>query len=387
MPASSQQQPSNIPVPVSATAKPKRPRIDWIIDPADMLADVNWVEQDDNKLLLEDRHYARIFPTPAAASSRPLSHQEEESSAHSLRARQSSEHGHDDTFAEPKPLDSNAVSKADTDQSHTSARERARHKLHELRGMHHRHNSSVHSHHDFLNFRRSSFSDTSESETDRKRRGRSGTVTADGKAVLEKQMNEMMAQEALEDRKRSLDEESVNRKQIHPTHMTPDKSSDPSAPGHTRMGSRIDDKGDPEKTMRAQARPSSPVRSFRESLEVPGFNSRFSMDLDSSAPPSPDLKPVRRRNNFMPGIGTDLSPPSSRPSSPVRNPFSKVKSMFRDRSRDREREKDRVDQVNVIKEESIGSPIEPVESSTLSPFSTESLGNMGGEGPVAQCQR
>ncbi|KAK8074744.1 hypothetical protein PG997_009407 [Apiospora hydei] len=279
MPSNPQQQPSSIPVPVSATAKPKRPRIDWIIDPADMLADVNWVEQDDNKLLLEDRHYARIFPTPAASSSRPLSHQGEESAASSLRARQSIEHGHDDIYVEPKPSDSNAMSKADTDLSHTSARERARHKLHELRGMHHRHNSSVHSHHDFLNFRRSSFSDTSESETDRKRRGRSGTVSADSKAVLEKQMNELMAREAIEERKRSLDEETDNRKQIHSTHMTPDKSFEPPAQGHTRVGEREKDRG--------------------------------------------------------------------------------------------------VDQINVIKEESIGSPIEPVESSTLSPASTESLGNIG----------
>ncbi|KAK8016457.1 hypothetical protein PG993_014646 [Apiospora rasikravindrae] len=378
MSPSSQKQPSSIPVPVSATAKPKRPRMDWMIDPADMLADVNWVEQSDNKLLLEDRHYARIFPTPAAASSRPLSNQGEESAASSLRARQSSEHGHDDIYIEPKPSDSNAISKADTDHSHTSARERARHKLHELRGMHHRHNSSVHSHHDFLNFRRSSFSDTSESETDRKRRGRSGTVSADSKAILEKQMNELMAREATEDRKRSLDEESDNRNQIHSTHMTSDKSFEPPAQGHAQVGSRVDDRGDPEKTMRAPVRQSSPVRSFRESLEVPDFNSRFSMDLDSSAPPSPDLKPIKRRNNFISGTGTDLSPQSSRPSSPTRNPFSKVKSMFRDRSRDRERERDRgVDHVNVIKEESIGSPIEPVESSTLSPASTESLGNIG----------
>ncbi|KAK8072522.1 hypothetical protein PG996_005870 [Apiospora saccharicola] len=373
MPPGSQQQPSSIPVPVSATAKPKRPRIDWMIDPADMLADVNWLEQDDHKYLIEDRHYARIFPTPMAASSKPLSHQGEESAASSLRARQSIEHGHDDISIEPKPSDSNTISKADTDLSHTSARERARHKLHELRGMHHRHNSSVHSHHDFLNFRRSSFSDTSESETDRKRRGRSGTVSADSKAVLEKQMNEMMALEALEDRKRSLDEESDDRKQIHPINMTPDGSSDPSAQGHTRTGPRAEDSGDPEKTMRGR---SSPVRSFRSSLEVPGFGSRFSMDLDSSAPPSPDLKPVKRRNNFMSGIGMDPSPPGSRPSSPARNPFSRVKSMFRDRSRDREREKDRLDQVSTIKEEGSGSPIEPVPSSTLS-LSTESLGIVG----------
>lgn len=375
MPSSSQQQPSNIPVPVSANAKPKRPRLDWDIDPADMLADVNWVEQDNNKSLIEDRHYARIFPTRAAASSRPMSHQEEESTANSLRARQSSEHGHDDVFSEPHPSEFNAVSKADSDLSHTSARERARHKLHELRGMHHRHNSAVHGHHDFLSFRKSSFSDTSESETDRKRRGRSGTVSADSKAVLEKQMNEMLAREALEDQKRSLDED---RRHIQQALVSPERPFEPSALGDARIGSRTDEKGDPEKTMRGPAKPSSPIRSTRESLEVPDFNSRFSMDFDSSAPPSPDLKPAKRRKNFKPSIGMDLSPPSSRPASPGRNPFSKVKSMFRDRSRDREREKDRgADQVTAIKEESPSNPLEPIESSTLSPVSTESLGNMG----------
>lgn len=41
--------------------KVKRPRIDWIISPADLIADLYWLEQDDNKKLIEDRNGNTMF--------------------------------------------------------------------------------------------------------------------------------------------------------------------------------------------------------------------------------------------------------------------------------------------------------------------------------------
>ncbi|POS84259.1 hypothetical protein EPUL_004479 [Erysiphe pulchra] len=43
------------------STKVKRPRIDWIINPADLIADLYWLEQGDNKKLIEDRYGNTIF--------------------------------------------------------------------------------------------------------------------------------------------------------------------------------------------------------------------------------------------------------------------------------------------------------------------------------------
>ncbi|EEH18042.2 hypothetical protein PABG_00605 [Paracoccidioides brasiliensis Pb03] len=42
-------------------SKPRRPRMDWITSPADFLADAAWLEEDGNKLKIEDRDGNRLF--------------------------------------------------------------------------------------------------------------------------------------------------------------------------------------------------------------------------------------------------------------------------------------------------------------------------------------
>ncbi|KAI5306305.1 hypothetical protein KEM56_001462 [Ascosphaera pollenicola] len=42
-------------------SKIKRPRLDWIINPADLLGDIAWLEKEDNKLKIEDKDGNRIF--------------------------------------------------------------------------------------------------------------------------------------------------------------------------------------------------------------------------------------------------------------------------------------------------------------------------------------
>lgn len=44
------------------TSKPRRPRMDWVMTPSDLLADVAWVETGKNKLKLEDREGRKLFP-------------------------------------------------------------------------------------------------------------------------------------------------------------------------------------------------------------------------------------------------------------------------------------------------------------------------------------
>ncbi|ORY54840.1 uncharacterized protein BCR38DRAFT_309239, partial [Pseudomassariella vexata] len=363
---------SSTPVPTPGASKSKRPRIDWVFEPADLLADIYWVEQDDNKSLIEDRHYTPLLPKKATAVLRPISQKNEPATSLLVTPEPRKGMESSDASAEPRPSESNTTSRADTEVSHSSARERARQKLHDLRGiggMHHKHSGSVHSHHDFLRLRKGSFSDTSESENDRKIRDRRGTVSANSKAILEKQMAEMLAKEAAEERGPVHNDTDVAQDaSLRPAMMSPDKSSEPSSRGHGRNESRVEDIEFFERVNRARARQgASPIHSGRASLEVPGYSYRASMDLDSM-PASPDIKP-RRGSNFIPPIGMDLSPASSRPGSPARNPFSKVKHIFRDRSRERSN-----GQAWNDKAEKPDSPaVEQSDPYALSPISAEGM--------------
>ncbi|KAL7620235.1 hypothetical protein AAE478_009228 [Parahypoxylon ruwenzoriense] len=353
---------SNIPRPISIVGKPKRVRIDWSIDPADMLADAYWLEQDDNKYFIEDRHYSKIFPWgPGAQIS--ASSQTKEPSA-SVISPSSTREGEVNDIAAALEADTTSPTKAETESSLTSARDRARQKLHDLRGIHHKQNG--HGHHDLLRFRKGSLSDTSDSESDRKRRNRNGTITANGTDLLEKQMNEMLAKEASEEQKENLSE--IDRgylKQLPLRMETPEQASQALEPMHSRRGSRVGIIENLEKSNRNRVSQGSPVGSGRPSLEVPGQNHRLSADLDSSRPVSPESKSSRGRNGQMPTIGMDLSPPVSRPGSPNRKPFSRVKSIFRDRSRERD--------VAREKENNLDSPIEPPEPLSLSTVVVERL--------------
>ncbi|KAH8682146.1 hypothetical protein BX600DRAFT_447842 [Xylariales sp. PMI_506] len=364
---------SSIPVPVVNATKAKLPRIDWVIEPADMLADIYWVEQDDNRSRIEDRHYTRMFPRSSITPSRPMSQEANEPVKNnimgSLEATQETQGA--EVSPEGKLSDGIAISRADTGGSHASARERARQKLHEFKGIHHRHNSSVHSHHDFLHLRKTSFSDTSDSDLDRRKRQRSGTVGADGQALLEKQMGEMLAKEAIEEEEARTPggQEDHNPDSFRPTLMTPDSSVEPSVRGHSPRDSRVEEPDLVERMNNGLLGHGSPIRSGRASLEVPGWNARVSMDLDTSLPSSPDLGATKRGRQYLPAIGMDLSPPVSRPGSPSRNPFSKVKHMFRDRSKDRGGS-----HTHGHKDEAPDSPVEQIEHLALLPVGAEILG-------------
>ncbi|KAI1392895.1 uncharacterized protein F4822DRAFT_145723 [Hypoxylon trugodes] len=359
---------SNIPRPISTIGKPKRVRIDWSIDPADMIADAYWLEQGDNKYLIEDRHYAKIFPRkPETQIVSPHSINDPITSALSTSSVKEGDVGDITAISES---DLTSPTKLESDVPPVSTRDRARQRLQDIRG-HHKQNGAAHSHHDFLRFRKGSLSDTSDSESDRKRRNRTGTISANGTDLLEKQMQDMLEKETREEQneKRILEEAGrVNLKPLPSGFTTPDKISQTSEQLHSRRGSRVEVLENLDKAGRSRVAQGSPIGSGRPSLDVPGQNRRFSTDLDSSRPESPDIRPTRGRNNLMPTIGMDLSPPDSRPGSPGRKPFSRVKSIFRDRSKERE-----YDGGNATREreERVDSPIEPLESLNLSVVAAE----------------
>ncbi|KAI1137194.1 hypothetical protein F5Y05DRAFT_81042 [Hypoxylon sp. FL0543] len=359
--------PSNIPRPISTSGKPKRARLDWSIDPADMLADAYWLEQGHNKYLIEDRNYSKIYP-PKSESQISTPYQANEHVASALSTSSTKDGDIRDTAAASE-TDLMSPTKSESEAPSVSARDRARQKLQDLRG-HHKQNGLSHSHHDFLKFRKGSLSDTSDSESDRKKRTRTGTISANGRDLLEKQMMEMMAKEASgEQEKENLDEpDRKHLKQLPSRMATPERISQTPEQLHSRKGSRIEILENLDKGARGRVPGGSPIGSGRPSLEVPGQSYRLSMDLDSSRPESPDARPARGRAPQIPTIGMDLSPPVSRPGSPSRKPFSRVKSIFRDRSRDRERG---IDYVARDKEDKVDSPLGSPEPLNLSAVPAE----------------
>lgn len=325
--------------PVVTVSKPKRSRIDWVIDPADLLADIYWLEQGTNKNLVEDRNGKRVFLQDSSLY-RPFSRQ---LGANTLPAPfgTGQESAGLRVESDGRGLEQKTT-KPEHDHMFGGARERAQQKLQAIRGLHHRHNGSVHHRHsDILHSRNDSLSDSSDSDSDRKGRNRAGTVGSSGKEILERQMMEMIAREQREKeletrpasearRQRSLTGESTAAEDDSVIHSTV-PSRAPSLRRQQLVAESRETDTKPDKT---KAHPASPLRSTRASLEVPSSGGRFSIDYDTSHPASPDLKRTRE-HGLVPALGKDWSPRPSRASSPSRNPLSKVKSIFRDRSRER----------------------------------------------------
>lgn len=347
--------PTQITRAANTTVKAKRPRNDWVIEPADLLADIYWLEQDDHKRLVENRHWQRVFPQDSGLY-RPLSRAADDSSPGNIRL--SPVHI---TTAGTDRLNGKSISNLKLpkieaiDHGPSSTREKAREKLREIRGLH-RHTGLSHGDkrdHSRLRVRRDSSSSSSSSDSEMRRRGTSGSTDKD---ILEKQMMEMMAREAREakeeEAKQSQEaEEKQFKLKPRPSDITaaavltstPDSTTLSRQPSYN--GVRIDTSDVEDKILAGRPRMGSPQRPSRESLEVPSIRGRrMSIGSESSVPNSPDYRRSRRDNYFIPGIGADLSPASSRAGSPSRNPLSRVKQIFRDRSRDRvaERHQDAV---------------------------------------------
>ncbi|KAL2060640.1 hypothetical protein VTL71DRAFT_9281 [Oculimacula yallundae] len=297
-----------------APVKVKRPRIDWVTNPADMIADIFWLEQDDNKKLIEDRHGRRIFP-PSAELKRPVSRRSDEADIKKSSPKSKA----DDLGIDMRMLDTKLPEFKSVKPEPDVTTSRARQKLRDVRAaarLHHghRHLRSSRS--------RSDRSDSDDSDDSMPRRRRlSGTADSieNGKTTLEKQMMELLAKEEAEAHSVSGTNQG-QRKDGMPLKRAPnDISRANGSGGHTRSGSLVKDS-------RASAKASS---SGRASLEVPGFAGRVSLeDLNTTAPNSPDTK-ARMGDKFVPSIAMDLSSGRSRPTSPSRRPLSRMRSKIR----------------------------------------------------------
>lgn len=322
--------------------KPKRPRNDWVIEPADMLADVFWLEQDDHKRLVEDRNWRRVFPQDSGLY-RPLSRSTNDASpglASTLSPPPQVTNGEQPPG---RSFGDTRLRKAEVDHAPSSTREKARQKLQEIRGFN-RHGAASHDKHAHSRLRGRSSSTSSSSSSESEKGGRKSMSADTDKDILEKQMMEMMArdaQEVKEDDPRLTQEPVLKELKSRPSDITSQPQvvtleSIAASRQHSRTASRLEGSDSDDKIIVRKARVGSPQRPSRESLEVPPFQRGSS---DFSVPNSPEFRASRLDNYFIPGMGADLSPASSRAASPSRNPLSRVKQIFRDRSRDRTAER------------------------------------------------
>ncbi|OAQ66990.1 hypothetical protein VFPPC_14416 [Pochonia chlamydosporia 170] len=316
-----------------AAARVRRPRVDWFIEPCDIVADAYWLEQERHKELIEDRNWRKIFPTTTNLT-RPMSNESGVSPFEVMPPFSMQ----DDSTMDP-PI--SGISKVDTDLSHSSAKDRAKQTLHNIRAFPHRHGGQAHNiHHDLVWHRKDSTSDISGSENDHKdskrpsRQGKNGGSASTNmtKDLLERQMLEMVAKDA---RDRELSDAFSDQEPIgSPAGVkTPENKtlSQPPSRFHSRNGSLVDT-SDSDRKPAADNKMylGSPPRYVpgRQSLDVADRPRKFSYDRDSSLPTSPELKPAR--GNTEPAIAANLSPAWSRSGSPTRNPISKIKQIIRD---------------------------------------------------------
>ncbi|KAL1882108.1 hypothetical protein VTK73DRAFT_2199 [Phialemonium thermophilum] len=339
--AAKETSPTSNPLRVTQTgSKPKRPRVDWIIDPADMIADLYWLEQGDHKRLVEDRFWRRVFPQDLSVyGSLP------QKSAENALTGPSDSHGSEQQDNSVLQIESGNTgahgAKGQHDHVLSNAREKAHQKLHALKTLPHgRHGNS--GRRDFLRKRRDSTSDSSDSDDSNPRRSRNETSSADGRAVLERQMMKMIAQEQRDEQLHPRIQPTPENNYLwnNPPHTERQGAELPWTPSrsasHGRYQSVAENSEADVRSQEEQGRNASSTQHIRQSsLETPQPIRGQPADWDTSQPTSPDIKPSQG-NPFVPVLGTDLSPSSSRPQSPTRNPLSKVKSIFRERSRERD---------------------------------------------------
>jgi hypothetical protein len=317
--------------------KAKRPRVDWLTNPADMLADVYWLEQDDNKKLIEDNRERKIFPQSVELTRPVSSHKGDEP----IMLPESKPEVSENKLRLDTKLPIFNSLRSSSDRHSDSSRGRGRHSITKIYDDLHR---KGHEHHLLKSHQRSS-SESSESNPGPRLSGHRRNATAGSNNlnsdILEKQMLEILAKESRENSwevRADVDGQAIPQSARSSIAASQEKmeniesgvigvisSNFASEEGHQRKDSR-----------------SSQHVTGRSSLEVPETRGRSSLDgLDSTAPNSPLTKPSNVAPFFVPSIALDLSPTPSRRSSPTRQPaLSKVKSKINslhDRSRNHSR--------------------------------------------------
>ncbi|OAA46946.1 hypothetical protein NOR_02582 [Metarhizium rileyi] len=303
-------------------ARGRRPRVDWFIEPCDIVADAYWLEQDSHKELIEDHNWRKIYPSTTNMSP-PMSHESVLDALDAIPPLSMQ-----DDIARDAPVPS--TSKVDT----------AKQTLHNIRAFPHRHGGQIHSHsHDRWHMKES-ISDFSSSENDvkifkgksREAKRSGATLTDTTKDLFQEQMLEMVARDV---RDRGLFDTVSDQEPVAPTSdiKNPEKKLLPQSPSRfhsSSKGSLIDTSDSDRKPATERLYLDSPSRYVpgRQSLDVPDGPRKSSFDRYSSLPTSPELRPIRGITE--PIFSVNPSPTWNRSGSPTRNPITKIRQIIRD---------------------------------------------------------
>jgi hypothetical protein len=323
----------------ATASKVKRPRVDWITNPADMLADAYWLEQDDNKKLIEDNRERKIFLQSAELTRPGSSHRGDEPV---VQHETNQEEPESKLRIDTKLPIFNSL-RGSSDRQSDSSKGRGRHGITQLYDDLNRKGHE----HNVLKSQHKPSSDSSESDAgpSHSRHRRNATVGSNdlNSDILEKQMLEILAKETREnlwDVKPDVEGQKVSQSARSSIAASRERKENLDLESGTKavLGSASARKNSHQ---RQDSRGSQHVPG-RASLEVPEPRGRSSLDgLDTTAPNSPQAKASNIAPFFVPSIAIDLSPPPSRRSSPTRQPaLAKVKSKIsslHDRSRNQSR--------------------------------------------------
>lgn len=294
------------------SAKPRRPRMDWIFRPPDLLADAAWLEEGSNKLKIEDRDNNKIYPpgTDFKATGWQSLDMDLESSQQ------------DEDFLPGGVLDyREALPSVQTGTSRNTKsldRGRRRHKI--SRSIHLPHSRSQSSKAGKPKWRRAlSRSSTSSNGSDigspQRRRKPGANLNVIDTALLEKQMIELQ--------ERGICKEDGIPTKPREEHETQSARAPLRSPPklHKLITTPLEQRS---VSLPPGGSPVSPALSVTDKDRI----GRISLeDMDSTAPNSPS------NTTPFPKITISLSPPVSRSSSPVKKPTQHITEGRHDRSK------------------------------------------------------
>ncbi|KNG47376.1 hypothetical protein TW65_05927 [Stemphylium lycopersici] len=282
--------------------KPARPHKGWVFTPQELLADAHWLEQDDNKTLVENRYGRKVYP-PREAQPR-----------NSLQARASKDYADKRRKSWADGLPSIALDHTTGDESDRgSERGRKRRLLPGLRtdspraGKHSRRGSRLRTHDD---------TDSSGSEFDTRKRKIRVVTDPDQNIGPLALLLEQQAKQAQSQSPSVISPDTPDKWGRNADVASEDRPARDSleVPRSTNGFAHVKDHG----TFKV---PPKPRKTLNLSIDDAEPRSSYEMQ-DSTAPNTPNAK-------RFPHIGSDLSPPQSRSSSQTRKPKrNKFNSIF-----------------------------------------------------------
>lgn len=303
----------------SSSAKARRPRFDWIVDPAELLADAVWVEDGLNKSKLLDREGNNLYPDPTELIS---------SDANLGSSRRASVSG--------KRVSLDVPSRVSVSDSHPRmssdykgiGRGRSRHRFESP-------SSAVHS--------------SSASAKDRRFRQRRSNIRSRSSSSIS--MGAELSQ-------RSEFSSPLSTKMMDPNDPRIVPTQDVDSPLYK-----------PKKSSAWASYEDKRRASLSSAASVDDRRNRMSLDTKGSTAPNSPLYP-----GFFPSIAANLSPPSSRSPSPTKKPFPRriVARHERGKSKHRsieahERGRDSMDSEHLRKRSAPSAPDAPNRSGKLEP--------------------